>query len=98
MSVKVNEIEYNGTGYITNDLSGTWVWEVKPVLEIIDGKEQWVLPEEYRGKPGMTLLMNQVNGSVLPTLLNASGKDFNTTLEVFNKPRIFKIVLENIEE
>lgn len=94
MSVKIDEIEYNGVSYITNDIRGTWVWEVKPVLE----KDQWVLPEEYRGKPGMTLLMNQVNGSVLPTLLNSSGKDFNTTLEVFNKPRIFKIVLENIEE
>lgn len=44
----------------------------------------------------MTMLMNQVNGSVLPLLLNGRDKDFNDTLTVFDKPRIFKIVLEEV--
>ena len=93
--VRVDGLEFNGIAYITVDKSGTWVWEVKPELKGIDGKLGWYLPEKYHG-PGMTMLMNQVNGSVLPTLLNGSGKDFNDTLTVFDKPRIFKIVLEEV--
>lgn len=93
--VRVDNLEFNGEAYITVDKSGTWVWEVKPELKEIEGNLGWYLPEKHHG-PGMTMLMNQVNGSVLPTLLNGSGKDFNDTLTVFDKPRIFKIVLEEV--
>ena len=93
--VRVDGLEFNGVAYVTVDKSGTWVWEVRPELKEVEGKLGWYLPEKYHG-PGMTMLMNQVNGSVLPTLLNAQDKDFNDTLTVFEKPRIFKIVLEEV--
>lgn len=95
--VKVDNLEFNGIAYITVDKSGTWVWEVKPELKEVEGNLGWYLPEKHHG-PGMTMLMNQVNGSVLPTLLNGRDKDFNDTLTVFDKPRIFKIVKIVLEE
>lgn len=95
--VRVDGLEFNGVAYVTVDDSGTWLWEVKPELKEVEGKLGWYLPEKYRGS-GMTLLMQQVNGSVFPVLLNVSGKDFNDTLKVFDKPRIFKIVLEEVSE
>lgn len=93
--VRVDNLEFNGEAYITVDKSGTWVWEVKPELKEIEGNLGWYLPEKHRG-PGMSMLMNQVNGSVLPLLLNGRDKDFNDTLTVFDKLRIFKIVLEEV--
>lgn len=93
--VRVDNMEFNGVAYVTVDKSGTWIWEVKPELKEVDGKLGWFLREKHQG-PGMSMLMTQVNGSVMPTLLNASGKDFNDTLTVFDKPRIFKIVLEEV--
>lgn len=95
--VKVENMEFNGVAYVTVDDSGTWLWEVKPELKEVEGKLGWFLPEKHQG-PGMTLLMQQVNGSVFPVLLNASGKNFNDTLKVYDKPRIFKIVLEEVSK
>lgn len=95
--VRVDGLEFNGVAYITVDDSGTWLWEVKPELKEVEGKLGWFLPEKHRG-PGMTLLMEQVNGSVLPIMLNGQDKDFNDTLKVYDKPRIFKIVLEEVSE
>ena len=96
--IKIGDLEFNGEAYITCDSKGTWIWEVKPVLEVVDDIEQWVLPEEYRDKPGMTLLMNQVNGMTLPILLNMFNKNFNDNFKIFDKPRIFKINLSDDQE
>lgn len=93
--VKVNDIEFTGESYITTDESGVWIWEVKPEYKEIEGKAGWYLPEQYQG-PGVSMLMNQVNGHVLPTLLNTIGKNFNDVLKVYDKPKIFKIVLEEV--
>lgn len=93
--VRVDDLEFNGIAYVTVDKSGTWVWEVKPELKEVEGKLGWYLPEKYQG-PGMTMLMEQTKGSVLPILLNGKDKEFNDTLKVFDKPRIFKIVLEEV--
>lgn len=95
MSVKINDTEFKGISYVTNDKSGTWIWEVEPELDQLT--QQWVLPEKYRNKPGFMNLMNQVNGSVLPTLLNQNDVDFNKVLDIYSKPRIFKLTLENVE-
>lgn len=93
--VRVDDLEFNGIAYVTVDKSGTWVWEVRPELKEVEGKIGWYLPEKYQG-PGMTMLMEQTKGSVLPILLNGKDKEFNDTLKVFDKPRIFKIVLEEV--
>lgn len=93
--VKVDGLEFNGVAYVTVDKSGTWVWEVRPELKEVEGKLGWYLPEKHRG-PEMTMLMEQTKGSVLPILLNGKDKEFNDTLKVFDKPRIFKIVLEEV--
>ena len=95
MSVKINDTEFKGISYVTNDKSGTWIWEVKPELDQLT--QQWVLPEKYRNKPGFMNLMNQVHKSVLPTLLNKNDIDFNIVLDIYSKPRIFKLTLENVE-
>ncbi len=93
--VRVDGLEFNGVAYVTVDKSGTWVWEVRPELKEVEGKLGWYLPEKHRG-PEMTMLMEQTKGSVLPILLNGKDKEFNDTLKVFDKPRIFKIVLEEV--
>lgn len=94
--VKVEGTEFKGISYITNNATGTWVWEVKPVLDPLT--QQWKLPETHIGKPGFTMLLNQVNGSVLPTLLNQSEQEFNNVYKVFDKPRIFKITLSEVTD
>lgn len=63
--VKIDGIEFKGESYITNDTTGTWVWEVKPVLDPLT--QQWKLPETHIGKPEFTILFTRLNSGVLPT-------------------------------
>ena len=74
--VRVDDLEFNGIAYVTVDKSGTWVWEVRPELKEVEGKLGWYLPEKYQG-PGMTMLMEQTKGSVLPILLNGKDKELS---------------------
>lgn len=96
--VKIDGLEFKGVSYITCDPLGSWIWEVKPVLENVNGVEQWVLPEKYRNNPNRTLLFNQVEGSILPTLLCRDQHEFNDTYKVFDEPRIFKIALSEVTD
>ena len=86
--IKIEDMELKGEGYITVDNKGTWVWEVKPKL--IEG--EWRLPS--CAVENKSLLLTQTNGAVLPTLLGMSKREYNDTFKVFQKPRIYKIVLE----
>ena len=95
--LNVEGTNFNGTAYITNDKKGTWVWDVKPVLKDIGSGLGWYLPEEFQGN-GMSLRMEQVNGGVLPVLLNISELDYNDFLRIYDKPRIFKITLSEVED